>query len=191
MSTSSSTRRQPTARASFQRQRPKGLGQRVFRVILLALVVGLLSALTTLYFVWPDFSLAQLKPENTPNQTTEHTATPEAAQRPKMTSQKPLFVDFEPFTVTLNQEGRSRILYVGITLQVANKDSRELLQEYQPVVRDRILHILSLQDPLQVQTAEGRKALAEQLSQTLSKPYPPADHGPEINHVLFTTFVVQ
>src|SRR5690625_1604095 len=95
MHTSLSNPSQPVARASFLIHRPKGLGLCVFRVILLALVVGMLSALTTLYFVWPDFSLAQLKPENTPNQTTEHTATPEAAQRPKMTSQKPLFVDLD------------------------------------------------------------------------------------------------
>jgi|SRR5699024_6348665 len=191
MNTSSSARRNQQPRAAYQRPRQIGLGQRVFRIILLVLVVGVLSALTTLYFVWPDFSLAQLNLGGKQTQLATSDVDSKSIQKPAISDGKPNFVDFEPFTVTLEQDGRSRILYVGITLQVADNNSRELLQQYQPVVRDRILHVLSLQDPLQVQTPTGREKLIQQLDDSLSLPYPPANRGPEINHVLFTTFVVQ
>ncbi|HLR81704.1 MAG TPA: flagellar basal body-associated FliL family protein [Paenalcaligenes sp.] len=193
MNTSSSARRSSQPRAAYQRPRQKGLGERIFRLILLILVVGVLSALTTLYFVWPDFSLAKLNPNSQQSQPANNDAESNSKplRTPLISNAKPNFVDFEPFTVTLDQEGRSRILYVGITLQVADNHSRELLQQYQPVVRDRILHVLSLQDPQQVQTPTGRETLIQQLDESLSLPYPPANQAPEINHVLFTTFVVQ
>src|SRR5690625_796204 len=192
MTTSSPSRRGTQNRASFQRPRPKGLGQRIFRFVLLIFFVVLLSVLATLYFVWPDFSPASLSfGSKSQAQTVVNNADAEPAPRAKRVDVKPNFVEFEPFTVTLNQNGRSRILYVGITLQVADNDSSNLLNEYQPVVRDRILHVLSLQDPIEVQTPAGREELGQQLNEAISKPYPPAGLGPEINHVLFTTFVVQ
>lgn len=191
MTTSSSTRRNTPNRTSFQRPRSRGLGQRIFRFTLLILFVVLLTVLATLYFVGFDFAPESfsLGKQSQAQTTTETTHTEPARTQP--TNEKPFFVELAPFTVTLNQNGRSRILYVGITLQVADKDSSELLKEYQPVVRDRILHVLSLQDPQTVHTPAGRQSLEQQLNETLSNPYPPAGIGPKINHVLFTTFVVQ
>lgn len=197
MTTSTSARsRGPQPKPPTPRRRRPGIGQRIFRVVLLIFVVGILSVLATLYFVWPDFSPTNFSlGTSQTNEVEAESSTnpvPAAVARPTPQSDlKPIFVDFEPFTVTLTQDGRSRILYVGITLQVSNKDSQTLLHEYQPVVRDRILNTLSMQDPIYVQSPEGRQALIRQLESTLKNPYPPANHGPDIDQVLFTTFVVQ
>src|SRR3546814_764573 len=68
----------------------------------------------------------------------------------------PIFSPLEPFTVTLRGETSSRILYVAITLRVADEESRRMIMNYMPEVRDRILSRLAEQKPDYVQTVEGR-----------------------------------
>jgi flagellar FliL protein len=103
----------------------------------------------------------------------------------------PIFVPLEPFTVTLRDNDSSRILYVAITLRVADEDSRKLLGVYMPEVRNRVLLELSTQSPTAVQTPEGRTQLTKSLAKVLEVPYLPQPKGPRISNVLFTAFVVQ
>ncbi len=103
----------------------------------------------------------------------------------------PIFVPLEPFTVTLRNDNNTRILYVAITLRVADDDSRKLLGVYMPEVRNRVLLELSTQSPTAVQTPEGRTELTKSLAKVLEAPYLPQPHGPRISSVLFTAFVVQ
>lgn len=103
----------------------------------------------------------------------------------------PIFVELDPFTVTLNNEHTRRILYVGITLRLADEDSAQTIKRYMPEVRDRILSLLAQQDALTVQTTDGRQQLVQQLRSDISAPYKPEPAGPRITDVLFTAFVVQ
>lgn len=103
----------------------------------------------------------------------------------------PIFTPLEPFTVTLRGDSSSRILYVAVTLRVADEDSRRMIVNYMPEVRDRILSKLAEQKPDYVQTAEGRAALVLALTKDLEAPYLPQPRGPLINGVLFTAFVIQ
>ncbi len=103
----------------------------------------------------------------------------------------PIFVPLEPFTVTLRDNNNSRILYVAITLRVADEASRKLLAVYMPEVRNRVLLELSTQSPTAVQTPEGRTELTKSLAKVLEAPYLPQPDGPRISNVLFTAFVVQ
>jgi len=103
----------------------------------------------------------------------------------------PIFTPLEPFTVTVRNEQSQRILYVAITLRMADESSRRTIIEYMPEVRDRVLRKLAEQRPDHVQTAEGREALVQALRNTLQEPYLPQNTGPAITSVLFTAFVVQ
>jgi len=103
----------------------------------------------------------------------------------------PIFLPLEPFTVTLSNDQRTRILYVAITLRVADEVSRSLLNNYMPEVRDRVLLKLSGQDPMGVQAPEQRETLARGLAKVLEAPYSPQPNAPKISNVLFTAFVVQ
>ena len=103
----------------------------------------------------------------------------------------PIFTPLEPFTVTLRGERGSRALYVAITLRVADTESRKVLTDYMPEVRDRVLLKLSEQSPEHVQTQQGREQLVQSLMQMLAQPYHPQPEGPHITQVLFTAFVVQ
>lgn len=103
----------------------------------------------------------------------------------------PVFSPLDPFTVTLNDNTGGRVLYVAITLRVANEAAHKMIQDYMPEVRDRVLRELAAQQPDQVQTLAGREALVHSLTQVLQQPYLPHATGPQITSVLFTAFVVQ
>lgn len=103
----------------------------------------------------------------------------------------PIFTELEPFTVTLHGESRNRILYVAITLRLADESARKVVADYMPEVRDRILKTLAAQSTEQIQTPEGRARLVGQLKATLEQPFVPLPTGPRVADVLFTAFVVQ
>lgn len=104
---------------------------------------------------------------------------------------EPIFAKLEPFTVTLEGEYRSHILYVAITLRLADQPSREIIDDYMPEVRDRILKVLASQENNPIQTAKGREALVNALKASLQAPFAPQLSGPHITRVLFTAFVIQ
>ena len=104
----------------------------------------------------------------------------------------PLFVDLEPFTVMLEKDGSPRrVFYTAITIKVKDKHSTEQLEQYQPEVRDRILQVLSAQDPKKLQTPEGRASLSSTLTRSLSAPFVDTQAAPRIDRVLFTQYLVQ
>lgn len=103
----------------------------------------------------------------------------------------PIFVELEPFTVTLDSESGNRILYAAITLRVEDDATRKLLASYMPEVRDRVLLLLSEQDPVVVQKPKVRQQLAQELVKALEAVYKPQPQKPKITSVLFTAFVVQ
>jgi len=103
----------------------------------------------------------------------------------------PIFVSLEPFTVTLGTTQTRRILHVAITLRVADQGSGRQIHTYMPEVRNRVLSVLAVQDPLAIQTQEGRAALVHALARELRAPYAPMPRGPDISNVLFTAFVIQ
>lgn len=118
-------------------------------------------------------------------------ATPVQVEEKPAPLPSPIFTALEPFTVTLAGDYKTRILYAGITIRVADDASQAMLTDYMPEVRDRVLRLLSQQRPDVVQTADGRGVLVQQLKDTLSQPYAPQPKGPVITDVLFTAFVIQ
>lgn len=143
---------------------------------LLALLIVGASVGATLFYYSSQTGLGQANAE---------------APSPATALPAPIFTPLEPFTVTLRGERGSRALYVAITLRVADTESRKVLTEYMPEVRDRVLLKLSEQSPEHVQTQQGREQLVQSLIQVLARPYHPQPDGPHITQVLFTAFVVQ
>jgi flagellar FliL protein len=149
---------------------------KVLLAVVLAALVAIGSTAATLYFS------GRLHPAE---------ASVDAAKPADTALPTPIFVPLEPFTVTLRNQNSRGILYVAITLRVTDEASRHLLGVYMPEVRNRVLLELSTQDPLTVQTPDGRTRLATDLARVLRAPYPPQPEGPKISNVLFTAFVVQ
>jgi len=164
----------------------------LLKTTLAILCIVAASVGATLYVAVPRIG-AWLNPFNPSNPVDPevHTAVAPAPPAP-IDIPAPIFLELEPFTVMLRDaQSRRRALYVGITLRVANDEARAIFTEYMPEVRDRVLRTLSVQDPIEAQTPDGRTRLVQDLSSALQAPYHPHLPSPHIHGVLFTAFVVQ
>jgi len=156
----------------------QSLGKLLLGLLLVVLIIGA-SVAATYVFLQRSGILSSAMAEASSN------------SQPPVPLPAPIFAALEPFTVTLRDERTTRILYLAITLRLVDEASRETITEYMPEVRDRVLRLLSVQNPAYIQTPEGRERLVQDLTQLLQRPYLPQPKGPEISAVLFTAFVVQ
>ena len=201
MATSTTARKRSAAaavapeEAPTRRQRKPSAIKRLLRTLLLVLIVIAASVGATLYYTWPSGTplLGFLDKGTMPEDVVDGASHQAPAKpTPPPVAVKPIVSALDPFTVTINTGGsRSRVLHVAITLQVEDEASGALLHEYMPVVRDRVLRVLSKQDPAYVQSPEGREQLVDALADVLSASYGPGPIVPRIANVLFTAFVVQ
>ena len=157
----------------------KGLGKFLLGLVLVVLVIGA-SIAGTFFFLQKSGFMGAVAAD-----------APAEAQYPPVPLPAPIFAALEPFTVTLRDERTTRVLYLAITLRLVDENSRNMVTEYMPEVRDRVLRLLSVQNPTFIQTPDGREKLVHDLTDLLQRPYLPQPRGPEISSVLFTAFVVQ
>lgn len=173
--------KQPAKRFSFKR---------ILMLLLLIVIVMLMSIGTTIYFTWP--ASAEFMGLGINSQKNVIEPIEKEARSVPIPSEKPLFFTLEPFTATITDGSRSRIIHVAITPQVADEASLKLLENYKPLVRDRILRILSEQNSVHVQTPEGRQQLVDSLLNSLSQSYDNSPlTTPRIQDLFFTAFVIQ
>ncbi|HEX5678760.1 MAG TPA: flagellar basal body-associated protein FliL [Alcanivorax sp.] len=103
-----------------------------------------------------------------------------------------LYVELDPFTVNLQGDlCGQRLLYVGLSLQVADTDTESYLLKHMPQLRSRMLMLLSGQSSQTVSTQQGKEQLKAEILELFA---PPRDDGqPElqVDDVLFTEFIVQ
>lgn len=164
----------------------KGLGKLLLGLLLVILVIGA-SVGATYFFLQKTGMLGNAMADG----SIEPYQYQAQYQAPPVALPAPIFSALEPFTVTLRDDRTTRILYLAVTLRLVDENSRNMVTEYMPEVRDRVLRLLSLQNPTYIQTPEGRERLVQDLTELLQRPYLPQPRGPEISAVLFTAFVVQ
>lgn len=122
---------------------------------------------------------------------TNRDASPTASAAPAKTAPAtPIFFVLEPFTVTLTSPHSERLLHVGITLKVADEASRQRLVNYLPVLRSRLLMLLSDQQVDELHSAHGKRELANAIRHAASAAMDGGEPQ-EVIDVLFTAFVVQ
>lgn len=104
----------------------------------------------------------------------------------------PIFVPLPPFTVNLRSEQHAeRLLYIGLSLQVANKASEEFLKQYMPQVRSRLLKLFSAQSAAELLTPNGKETLSAKILDQLRAPITTPQPALQLNDVLYTDFIVQ
>lgn len=75
-----------------------------------------------------------------------------------------VFVNLEPFTVNLADDGGERLAQVGIVLELADKDLQAALSRNLPIVRNNTLLLLSSQRAKTLLTLDGKLALAAEIA---------------------------
>jgi len=124
------------------------------------------------YFLGPNSGGAHAKPK---------------AEPPK----PPVFASLDPFTVNLQPENGEQYLQVAMTLQVADQAQADLIKLYMPLVRSRLLLLLSSKKASELTSADGKKKLSEEIIAQIKQPFAPQSEPQKISSVLFTSFVIQ
>jgi len=115
---------------------------------------------------------------------------PEPPQIP-VVALKPIFLELDPFTFTLRSQSASRILYIGLTVQLRDEPSKERLQRYMPVARNRIITELGDIPPEVLNTRETKDAIRRVVARALEAPLGKESQQQQIEDVLINAYVVQ
>jgi flagellar FliL protein len=101
------------------------------------------------------------------------------------------YVQFETFTVNLLPDPDDKFLQLDLTMEVKGAEMAEKMKAQMPVLRNRVLLLLTSKKASDISTPEGKAQLSEELLVELKKPL--AAHGKplKVTQVLFTSFVIQ
>ncbi|HVK31392.1 MAG TPA: flagellar basal body-associated FliL family protein [Burkholderiaceae bacterium] len=124
----------------------------------------------------------------------------------------PTFVALDPFTVNLADREAERYAQVGMTLELTDAKSGDLLKAYMPAIRNNILLVLAGKTAAELMDHQGKLLLAAQVRAAALRPLgyevpdpaaaasapakakkPVADDGdePPVRAVHFSNFIIQ
>jgi flagellar FliL protein len=82
----------------------------------------------------------------------------------------PVFVPLDPFTVNLADKEVDRFAQIGITLEVADAKTGDMLKNFMPAIRGNILMLLSHKSAVELLTREGKEKLAREINRESVRP---------------------
>ena len=109
----------------------------------------------------------------------------------KAAAHAPLFLSLDPFTVNLAEDSGDHYLQTGIVYQITDEKVAEQMKQYMPVVRNRILLLLSAKKPSDINTADGKRKLVDDLVTAAREAIPGTTPDKGITGALFSSFVIQ
>lgn len=103
----------------------------------------------------------------------------------------PVFMNLEPFTVNLSGEEGEHYLQTSIVLQVADDKVVETMKAYLPVVRNRVLLLLSGKHPSDLASAAGKAKLVQELTAAVREAIPGTGAERGVVTAYLGAFVIQ
>jgi flagellar protein FliL len=107
----------------------------------------------------------------------------------------PVFLPLEMFTVNLADREAERYAQVGITLELSDAKSGDVLKAYMPAVRNDILMLLAHKKASELQERAGKVTLANEIRRAAMKPFDDGDSESEddgaVRAVHFSSFIIQ
>lgn len=106
----------------------------------------------------------------------------------------PQFVNLDQFVVNLQDDTTDHYLQTAMALEIANAETSDAIKLYIPIIRNRILMLLTSKQSREIATPEGKQQLAEAILKEVRLPLPvpkdgAADKG--VYGVHFSSFVIQ
>ena len=158
-------------------------------IIVVLILVILIGAVVTILMMGGDSKSeekASKATEKTEKVAGEKKPTP-GAESSRTLDKIGILLPLDTFTVNLMSESGSRYLKATISLELSGKELTEELEAKKPVIRDKILRLLSSKSIEEVSTLKGKDQLSEQIMQQLN----PMLKDGSMNGVYFTDFVIQ
>ncbi|MFV3385982.1 flagellar basal body-associated protein FliL [Pseudomonas sp. NY15364] len=119
-------------------------------------------------------------------------AKPEEAAAAAPVRQPAVYQSLMPaFVVNFNHDNRTRYLQVSMALMGRDAAGMEKLKVHMPVLRNRLVMLLSGQDFTTLQTPLGKEILLQQALASVQELAQKETGSTVVEHVLFTNFVLQ
>ena len=103
----------------------------------------------------------------------------------------PVFAALEPFVVNLGGPTSERFLQIAISFEVKDGKMADMLKNFTPILRSRILMVLSSKDSDVLGTVEGKQELMDELLDMARETVKGPGKNKGIVDVHFTSFVIQ
>ena len=109
----------------------------------------------------------------------------------------PVFLPLDLFTVNLADRDAERYAQVGVTLELADTKTSDLLKAYMPAVRNDVLMLIAHKKAADLQDRAGKLELAREIKRAAMKPLEDSDDkdgdGDEmpVRAVHFSSFIIQ
>lgn len=109
-----------------------------------------------------------------------------AAPAPK---KPPVFQALDAFTVNLHDAESDHYLQAGITLELADPETQKALADAMPILRGKLILLLSSKRAEELLPKEGKVKLAAEIVEEVKKLL--GERGKGVNEVHFSSFVIQ
>ncbi|MCK7317312.1 flagellar basal body-associated FliL family protein [Enterobacter cloacae] len=105
---------------------------------------------------------------------------------------EPLYASMNTFTVSLKptENESDRVLYLGLSIRVAEPESLTVLEKYLPEYRSRIFMLLTHQTYEELATDEGKRRLINAIQGELDKPLA-FNQSISVTDVLINEFILR
>ncbi|MFQ6334480.1 flagellar basal body-associated FliL family protein [Methylophilus sp. 3sh_L] len=103
----------------------------------------------------------------------------------------PAYLQFETFTVNLLPDPDEKFLQLDLTIEAKDAALADKIKAQMPLMRNRVLMLLTSKKASDIATPEGKTQLSEELLAELKKPMKKGGKPLKIKQVLFTSFVIQ
>lgn len=105
----------------------------------------------------------------------------------------PVFSVLDPFVVNLANPDDGRYLQIGITYELKGPAAAEEIKNYTPIIRSRILIVLSSKTVADLTSIEGKQRLMDELVDLARVTLHGDGHDPSkgVRDVHFSSFVIQ
>lgn len=103
-----------------------------------------------------------------------------------------MYFSMEPaFIINYATGGKSRFLQVELSLLTRDAEAMAVIEVHNPLIRNNLLDVFSMQDINNLGSAEGKKQLAEELTSAVQSILDVELGRPGIESVLYRSFIIQ
>lgn len=147
------------AAAAEAPESPKGGGKKKLIIIIAAVLLLVLIGGGAAFFLLKKNHAADAEGEG----EDAHAAAPAVTKIDPKKAGAPVFLPLDPFTVNLADKDAERYAQVGITLELDEAKTSDMLKAYMPAIRNNILMLLSHKQAAELQTLEGKQKLMREI----------------------------
>ena len=102
-----------------------------------------------------------------------------------------VFMTLDTFTVNLQEENGGHYLQTSVVFEVADDKTADLIKTQMPVIRSKMLLLLSSKRPSEIKTLEGKEKLASEITTEARKHAKLKSPELGLTNVHFNAFVIQ